>query len=493
MYDKISRNQKSYVLRGSVFVLIAILIVVIIDYLSKIFIATTLAPISFGEFSVVISLGIWASSVSLFGMNDASIKKLSENSKFPENKNSIICTAVIFLLIFVCLVSGGLFLLLPLFTSRFNMGLTITLWIPIISAVESFREIFNAFMRGFRKFEFLGFTQVLNSAVFFTLVVVFFYYGWGIIGAFLGMICAMLLTILLQAVFLVTKLQIKFVKPQLETFKILFSFGKLTYASYFLEILRRNALIVLLVYLWGSYFVGIFSAASILSGILAVAGVVISTVLFPSISNIQERSIVQEIYSEGFQHTMFFIGLMAIGLIFYASDFIRIFLGMAYFMDFYIQIVFSILCVATVIIAVLAIPESISLGLGRPDLKFWSIFVGGLVTLILGYVLITLFSYIGAAITYLISFLISMLFLIYSLKKKESLYIKTKKLYPIIAGLSVMVVINIVGRTLYPAFSIPVMVISLLLFFLINLKERVLFDEINFLKTILRSILDSYI
>ena len=112
-------------------------------------------------------------------MNDASVKKLSEHLS-TEVKNTIICTAEFFLLIFVCLVSIVLFLLMPFFALTLNIGLTIAFWIPILTIVESFREIFNAFMSGFQKFGFLAYTRIIDAVSFFALVVIFFFLGWGI-------------------------------------------------------------------------------------------------------------------------------------------------------------------------------------------------------------------------------------------------------------------------------------------------------------------------
>jgi O-antigen/teichoic acid export membrane protein len=383
---------------------------------------------------------------------------------------------------------------MPLFALTFDIGLTIAFWIPIVTIVESFREIFNAFMRGFKKFEFLAFTRIINAVVFFVLVIIFLFFGWGIIGALLGKILATLITTLLHAVFLVMKMKTKFVRPNLKTFRTLFSFGKVTYVNYFLVFFRRNSIIVLLAYLWGSYFVGIYSAALLVAGILSFVGIPLTMVLFPSVSSINERNIIQKIYSEGFQHVLFFTGPITVGLIFFASDLIRIFLGEAYFVDISITIVFSFLCIAHLIEILLAVPEPTSLGLGRPDLNFWSIFIGSLVALVLGYILTSLFNYIGAAVAYMISFFVSVILLMFFLKQKESLHIKTKKLYPIITGVSIMAVSNVIGANIFPVLSILIFVISILLYIVINLKEGVIFDEINFLKTILRkSILNSKI
>jgi len=84
----------------------------------------------------------------------------------------------------------------------------------------------------------------------------------------------------------------------------------------------------------------------------------------------------------------------------------------------------------------------------------------------------------------MISFFVSIFLLMFFLKEKESIHINTKKLYPIITGVSIMAVTNVLGRMIDPSLSIIVLVISLVFYALINLKENVLIDEINFLKAI---------
>ena len=368
-------------------------VVAILGLLLSIFIARSLGPVIFGEYSFALAFTAIFAVFSDLGYNTLLIREVArDKSQASKYLNNVLCMrALLSLIIFALIVITINVMDYPADTKN------VVYLFGIYTLIVSFSAVFKVTFRAFEKMEYEAGITILSSIIRVSLGLLVLFLGYGLIELAFVFLLSGAFDLLLS--FLVCER--RFVKPKIEfdfdfwksTIKIALPLSML---SIFALIYVRTDTIMLSV-MKGDAVVGWYNAAYNLVLGFSPIPLLFMNALFPLMSSysVSSKDSLKIIYEKSFKY-LFILGLpLAVGITLLADRFILLFYGQ----QFYPSIIVLQILAWNVLLAFLhSCLGFILVTLGKQNRMAVIAGCTALINVILNLFLIPSFSYVGAAI-----------------------------------------------------------------------------------------------
>ncbi|MBI2658415.1 flippase [Candidatus Woesearchaeota archaeon] len=404
------------------------LVAAFFGYLVRVYFARSLTVEEFGLFYAVLAfLGIFGIFKGL-GMDAALayfIPKLKAESKFKDVKNSI-AYAGIFLL-----VNNIIFMLLVLAFADFlginyfkhKLSAMVLVFMAIGLFIDSFVLLIKYAFQGFQKMEMFSSIDLVRMILILIFSFIFFKLGFGILSPVLSYILSPLMLVCIYLPYLYKE------NDRLSSGNRFFWDKKLakSLASYGMHLTFLSSAGMIIAYsdrIMLTFFrsleeVGIYSAVFPTAMLLWYIPDALSKVLLPLSSELWNKGLKKEI-EEGlrllYRYSMI-IMLPASFLILAFSKFIlELFYGADYSSG---SAALQVLAVGMIFYSVHKLNNNVFLGMGKPQINTKVTIIGAIANIILNFLLIPPFGFLGASIATMSAFFLMMGVGFYFLKKAE--------------------------------------------------------------------------
>jgi O-antigen/teichoic acid export membrane protein len=463
---------------GIVFVLS--IVAAFFGYLVRIFFAHKLSSIEdFGLFYAIIAfLGLFGIFKS-FGLDKALIffiPKFLAESNTKRIKNSIIYTAIILF------ANNIIFLLLILLFANFlginyfdhGLASKVLVLMAISFFIDSFVFIIKFSFQGFQRMAMFSSIDLTRMIIILSISFIFFEMGYDIFSPVIAYIAAPIILIFIYAPLLYNKNSSIFIKNKFFWDKPLFK--KLR--KYGLQIILFSAGGIILSYsdrLMLVYFktledVGVYSAVFPTAMLIWYIPMAITNVIIPLTSELWGKRLYVEL-KKGiellYRFSLIVILPVSLLLFVFSNVILEIFYGTNYatYGTGYLtgSIALKILAIGIIFYSFHMVNSGIFSGIGKPNINTKIIGFGAILNILLNFILIPKFGFVGAAIATMITFTSMMFFGLYILEKKNIVKIPyTKWIKTFLLSMCFLFVVNYLNMqmTMNLFIKIPIILLS---------------------------------
>lgn len=313
--------------------------------------------------------------------------------------------------------------------------ITITLLFMINSIFQNFTGTFNGTFQAFEKMKYQGIGNTLSSVLLFIFILITIYTDWGL----LGITGAYILAYMIGFIYEYISLKKYILKPKFEFdktfFKQLLISGFPFAITGMLFTVYYSIDVVMLSQISGNYATGIYNATYKLISVLTLFYSIYSAVIYPVMSKFfkNDKKLLVISYEKSIKYLMLVMIPLSVATVFYSSDIIQLIYGHQY------NAASSALCILIWTVCLLFVngPGNILLTASHKEVSVTKIYlIAAIFNITLNFILIPYLSFIGAAITTVLSDILIFIiqkYLIHKIGQKPA-----KKLYyavgKIIAG-----------------------------------------------------------
>lgn len=496
--DKEHEKAVKIVAKGAGIAFVGLLLGKIFAYLTRVFIARTMGPETYGLLSMGIAITSFLTIFSLFGLNLGLIRFIAyyrgkknlrkiKGSIFSSLKISLPMSIVFSLVLFLFSEQISIFFSKP---GLFSVIQTFSL-IPVFSVLMylSF-SILMGFNLIKNKVYVVDIGKNLSTLVF---VIIFFFLGFKIFGAILAFVFGFLFSAILGLYYVK-----KIILPKIKKIKGVYVGKELFLFSW--PLLMVAVLLMVLSYtdvLMLGYFdtaanVGIYNAALDICILLAFIKTAFGSIFIPTISNLYSHKNIKEIRK-----------IYKISTRWMFSAVFPLFLLLVLFPDKILNILFGkdfvlgshslmILAFGYLIDAFFGINEKTTISIGKTKVNFYLTLLAAISNIILNLILIPIYGMMGAAIAMTTALILYNLLLLLYLHRKIKIQPYDKNyLKPFFASLVSIGTVYLILKFIFKSVNLSLLIIGLLIFlvlyiFLILITRGLIKEDILIMKSIER-------
>ena len=399
------------VLKGGSYYFIGLIIAGVVAYTSRVVLVRNLAPEDYGLFAAMFTSIAFFLFFRNFGLN-ISVGKFIPQFKVKK-KYSEIKTSVISVLAFQLIISSLFVVLFWLSADFLALNYFKDPRASFLIRVFSFYFItsiffknLSSFFKGFQKNRLQSIIEPVKNISILTMIVVFMYFGYGVLAPVLAYVFAGLILLLL------------FIYPVLKTF----NFWKYPFKN--LTVFKRMFIFGIPVMMTGvgtkfvSYFdtlmltyfgtleqVGVYNIILPTALLFMIVVSSISSVFMPMVSELWTRKKYDKVRTAmrlSYRYIFLFGLPFLLSFVIFSDVIIRLLFGEEYLFG---NIPFKILLLGIIFNFLLEINKSYLVGIGRPKNVFNIVLFGAVMNIVLNLILIPPLNILGAAIATSVSYL----------------------------------------------------------------------------------------
>ena len=381
-----------WVFTGSIFVLL-------LHFLQKPIMARYLGPDGLGLFSMVTMIAGIIMLIAGLGIDNAIVKYVAEYKDDKNKLHTLFSSAFITMAIFGVVASIVLFIFSNKFASIFDMP-SLSHLLKIYAFVLPFSLMYGTilgFLNGLREMKYYSFLTTLNSTMIFLFILTFLFLGFGIKGALVGdMLALIVVTVIAGAVM---KKFVHFViSDYIENAKTLTSFGSRVVGSNMISQIYNYIDIIMIGYFLTSTEIGYYAVAISLSRFFWLVPRAMARVSYPAISEYWGKNnfqAINKLVGKTTKYSACILVFAGMSVIFFARDIVTI-LFTSEFLPAVLPL--TILIIGSVISGILISAGGIFAGTGNVNLLPKIASITAVVAILLNIVLIPMYGIVGAAV-----------------------------------------------------------------------------------------------
>lgn len=376
------------------------MVVLLLHFLQKPVMARYLGPDGLGLFFMVTMIASIIALIAGIGINGAVVKYVAENKDDKNKLHAVFSSACITVAIFGVVASVVLFAFSDKLAGIFNMP-SLSYLLKIYAFVLPFSLMYSVILgllNGLREMKYYSFFNTLNGVMIFLFVMAFLILGFGVKGAVIGDMLAMIVVIAIAGVTMR-----KFVRFTVFDYRknteMLISFGSRMMFGNAINQINAQVDIIMIGYFLTAGDVGFYAVAISLSRFFWRVPLSIQTITYPATTEYWSKGnheALNKMVDKSMKYSACILLPIGLAVWFFAKDIITLIFGGDFI---YAVLPLQILLIGTVIRGIIAQPIGGSLsGIGRPDLSFK---ISAFVTIInipLNILLIPLYGISGAAL-----------------------------------------------------------------------------------------------
>lgn len=396
------------IVKGAGIVILGMFFSKLINYIYKIIVARGLGPEQYGILSIGQSILGIIGFISLLGFEQG-VERFVGFFNNKERVNGIVNTAFYVVIPFSLILSFLVFFFSDYIAISFFKNSSLTRIIQVYALIIPFyalSEILFAVCRGIKRIDYQFYFRDIGEGAFkLVITVVLIFFGFGVFGASLAHLFAVIISVF-SITFMLRKKNIldKFFKSKLEP--ALFSFSlPLLFASAFF-ILTKWVDTVMLGYFKTEVEVGIYNAAASLANLIPTFALAFNGLLISVLSGLlhdHKTEEIRHIFNRITAWNFYLTAPIVVVFFFFPSQIIGLFFG-----DVYVAGAFSfVLLTIGYFFSVLLGPTGQMINIiGKTKLNLLTWLVGLISNIIFNYLLIPKYGIVGAAMGTMLSLLI---------------------------------------------------------------------------------------
>jgi len=400
------------------------IVVLLLHFFQKPIMARYLGPDGFGLFSMAIMIIGIIELIAAFGIDSALVKFVAEyKGKEQKDKvSSLVSSAFITILIIGVITSIALFIFSNIFANIFNMP-PLSLLLKIYALVFPFslaHAIIISFFNGLREMRYYAFIRLLQASLALTFILALLMLGLGVVGAMLGTVFAIFVTMSLAMVIMKRFVRFTFSDYKKNT-KMLASFGSRLAGANMIGQIYSSIDTIMIGYFLTSTDVGYYAVAISLSKFFWLVPRAMSTVAYPAISEYwanNNHQAINKLVDKATKYSACILVFAGMSVIFFAKGIVT-FLFTSDFLPAVLPL--SILIIGTVIYGIMASIGDIFASVGKVNLVLKISAIHAVVSVLLNIALIPIYGVIGAATATAASYVLTVGITIYFLSKALSI------------------------------------------------------------------------
>ena len=407
-------------------VLTSSIVVLVLHFLQKPFIARYLGPDGLGLFSMAVMLASIIELIAAFGIDGALTKYVAEYKEHQSKVSSLVSSAFFTILIIGIITSLALFVFSNTFANVFNMP-SLSLLLKIYALVFPFslaHGIIISYFNGLREMKYYAFTRILQASLALAFILALLMIGLGVEGAVLGTVFAIIVTMSVAMVIMKRLVRFTFSDYKKST-KMLASFGSRLVGANMINEIYSYADILMIGYFLTSTEVGYYAVAISLSRFFWLVPRAMATVAYPAISEYwakDNRQAISKLVDKATKYSACVLIFAGMSVIFFAKDIIN-FLFTPEFLPAVLPL--TILIIGTVTSGILRSVGGIFASVGKPDLILKISAIGAVGDIVLNIALIPTYGIIGAATATTAAYVMNVIITIYFLRKVLAIKLDT--------------------------------------------------------------------
>ena len=256
-------------------------------FFGSVLIGRFLGPTEYGKYNLVLTISNIAVVIMFFGFDTTAVKFISESSE-KEKQNQFMSNSLWAIMVLCPIIVALAFIFRNLISKITNTDDNLILIAFLFAFIVAFKTLFDSFIKAFHKFRYQAFVKIVESSIFFSLVLYFFIFnnGHSYFYFLIPSIVASLAVIFLYGKIIKNKLR----KWNNESFLYSKAYLKLTLAVSFIGIFIGTADRLFIAKYLGIRELGIYSAylmsSTIIIGQLVLA---LSNVFFPMMNKAENK------------------------------------------------------------------------------------------------------------------------------------------------------------------------------------------------------------
>jgi len=385
------------------------IVILILHFFQKPIIARYLGPDGLGLFFMVTMITGIITVIAGVGFDNAIIKYVAEYKDTKDRLHAIVSSALITMAVFGVFASIVLFILSDIFASVFCMP-SLSFLLKIYAFVFPFSLVFGiilGFFNGLREMKYYALFNILNRIMILLLIVTFLFFGFGVEGALIGDMLALIGVVVIAAIIMKKFIHIIILDYKKNT-KKLASFGSRMMGVNSINLTQYQADSLLIGYFLTATDLGYYAVAVSLSRFFWRVPQSIQMVTYPATSEYWSKGIhesLSKMINKSMKYSACILLTIGLGTGFFAKDIITFLFGNEFI---YAVLPLQILLIGTVINGATSRPIGGSLaGAGHPGLDLIKVSISATVNVLLNILLIPSFGIIGAAVATTISLLMT--------------------------------------------------------------------------------------
>ena len=393
-------------------------IVLVLHFFQKPLLARYLGPDGLGLFSIAIMIAGIIELLATLGIDGAVTKYVAEYKGHKGKINSLVSSALITVLIIGVITSIALFVFSNTIANIFNMP-PLSLLLKIYALVFPFslaHAIIISLFNGLREMRYYAFIRILQASLALTFILALLMLGLGVVGAILGTVFAIFVTMSLATVIMKRFVRFTF-SDYKKTTKMLASFGSRLVGANMINEIYSYADTLMIGYFLTSTEVGYYAVAISLSRFFWLVPRAMSTVAYPAISEYWAKGNYQatsKLVDKSTKYSACILIFAGMSVIFFAKDIIA-FVFAPEFLPAVLPL--AILIIGTVTSGILRSVGGIFASVGKPDLILKISAIGAVGDVILNIALIPTYGIIGAATATTAAYVLNVVITIYFLRR----------------------------------------------------------------------------
>ena len=388
------------------------MVVLLLHFLQKPIMARYLGPDGLGLFSMVTMIAGIIALIAGVGINGAVVKYVAMYKDDKRKLNAVFSSAFITVAIFGVVASVVLFVFSDKLAGIFDMP-SLSYLLKIYAFVLPFSLTYGIILglfNGLREMKYYSLFNTLNGIMIFLFIVTFLFLGFGVVGAIIGDMLALIVVLIIAGV-----IARKFVHFKIRDYgkntKKLTSFGSQLMFGNTINIINYQADTLLIAYFLTVTDVGYYAVAVSLSRFFWRIPQSIQIVAYPATSEYWAKGEIHSLnkmIDKSMKYSACFLLVIGLGVLFFAKEIIIFLFGQPFLSSVF---PFQILVIGTVIYGIVIPIGGTFAGIGRPDLSLKITAIGATTNVLLNVLLIPRFGIAGAAVATITSFIIiAMLF-----------------------------------------------------------------------------------
>jgi O-antigen/teichoic acid export membrane protein len=381
------------------------MVVLLLHFLQKPIMARYLGPDGLGLFSMVTMIAGTIALVVGVGIDGAVVKYVAEYKNDKSKLHAILSSAFITVAILGVVASIVLFMLSDKLAGIFDMP-SLSYLLKIYAFVLPFSLVYGVILgslNGLREMKYYSLFNTLNGIMIFLFIVTFLFLGFGVVGAVIGDMLALIVVLIIAGV--ITRKFVHFtITDYRKNTKKLTSFGSRLMGVSSINLLYTQADILLIGYFLTVSDVGYYAAAVSLSRFFWRVPQSVQMVTYPATSEYLsegKQESLNKMIDKSMKYSACILLITGLGVWFFAKDIVTFLFGDEFI---YAVLPLQILLIGTVINGATSRPIGGSLaGAGRPELDLIKVSVTATVNVLLNVLLIPRFGVVGAAMATAIS------------------------------------------------------------------------------------------
>ena len=393
-------------------VLAGSMVVLLLHFLQNPIMARYLGPDGLGLFSMVTMIAGIIALIAGLGINGAVVKYVAEYKDDKRKLDAVFSSAFITVAIFGVVASVVLFVFSDKLAGIFDMP-SLSYLLKIYAFVLPFSLTYGIILglfNGLREMKYYSLFNTLNGIMIFLFIVTFLFLGFGVVGAIIGDMLALIVVLIIAGV-----IARKFVHFKIRDYgkntKKLTSFGSQLMFGNTINIINYQADTLLIAYFLTVTDVGYYAVAVSLSRFFWRIPQSIQIVAYPATSEYWAKGEIHSLnkmIDKSMKYSACFLLVIGLGVLFFAKEIIIFLFGQPFLSSVF---PFQILVIGTVIYGIVIPIGGTFAGIGRPDLSLKITAIGATTNVLLNVLLIPRFGIAGAAVATITSFIIiAMLF-----------------------------------------------------------------------------------